>query len=100
MEIFIQRYILSEHEHADFIEIKMRHRLMYFSYTYWFKDKSGNVRPIVRWDNFGGQIHYDAYDTNQQLFKQQNCEYKDPREVIRLITIFRQNLANMDLNKL
>ena len=100
MEIRIQKYILTEHEHVEFIEIRIRFRLQFFSYTYWQKDKDGKTYPIVRWDNFGGQVHYDTFDANHQLFKQENCDYKDAREILRLVTIFRHNLANMDLNNI
>lgn len=100
MEIIKQHLILSKRERFDIIEIRKKYQLRYFSYTYRVNDKHGVNRPIVRWDNFGGQIHYDTYDVNGRLFSQKTCEYKDSREILSLIKIFKHNLATMDLNQL
>jgi hypothetical protein len=100
MEILKQQFILSNRERFDILEIRNRHRLTYFSYTYRITDKYGSARPIIRWDNFGGQNHYDIYDSNQHLISQKDCEYKDSRELLQLVKIFKHNLATMDLNQL
>ena len=100
MEIIKQRIVLSNREIVEVLEIKERFRLKYFSYTYKLTDKSGNERTVIRWDNYGGQAHYDTYDSNQQLLQQQDCDYKNPSEIIRLIKIFKHNLVTMDLTRL
>ena len=100
MEILKRQITLSSRERFDIFEIRNRHRLSYFSYTYRISDKLGKNRPIIRWDNYGGQIHYDTYDSNQRLLNQKNCEYKNPTEILHLIKIFKHNLATMDINQL
>lgn len=100
MNIIKQQILLSSRERLDILEIKERHRLKFFSYTYRITDKSGNNRPLVRWDNYEGQIHYDTYDSNQRLYTQKKCDYKNPSEILQLIKIFRHNLANMDIDQL
>lgn len=100
MEIIKRQIVLTKRERFDIFEIRNRHRLQYFSYTYRISDKFAENRPIIRWDNFNGQIHYDTYDVNQRLLNQQNCDYKDSKEILRLIKIFKHNLASMDLEKL
>jgi len=100
LEIMKRQITLSNRERFDILEIRNRHRLSYFSYTYRVSDKSGENRPIIRWDNFGGVIHYDTYDLNQRLLTQKNCEYKDPKEILKLIRIFKNNLVTMDLDQL
>ena len=100
MEILKRQIYISKREKISILEIKSGHRLKFFSYTYRVTDKSGENRPLVRWDNFGGNIHFDAFDTNQNLINQQKCEYKNPNEILRLVKIFRHNLANMDIKLL
>jgi hypothetical protein len=100
MEIFKQNIILSPRELFEVFEIREKHRLKFFSYTYRTIDKEGNIRPIIRWDNYEGNIHYDTYDINQRLFRQKPCAYKPPREILQLIKIFKHNLANMDIDQL
>ena len=100
VQILKRQILISKREKIILFEIKSGHRLKYFSYTYRVTDKSGENRPIVRWDNFGGSIHFDTFDTNQNLMNQQKCEYKNPNEILRLVRIFRHNLANMDVKKL
>lgn len=100
MEVFKQQTFISDREIFNIIEIKVKHRLKFFSYTYYVKDKTGTSRPVVRWDNFNGQIHYDTFDASSRLFQQKPCQYKKPREILQLIRIFRQNLANMNIDQL
>ena len=100
MDIIRQHINLSNNECVDILEIRVQHRLKFFSYTYWVTDKSGTIRPIIRWDNSEGQIHYDTYDADKRLFAQKSCEFKDSREILRLIKIFRRNIANMDISQL
>ena len=100
MEVFKQQIFISEREIFNIFEIKVGHRLKFFSYTYYVTDKSEQSRPVVRWDNFNGQIHFDTYDTTSRLFNQKPCQYKKPAEILQLIRIFRQNLANMDIEQL
>ena len=100
MEILKQQFLLSLRERFDILEIRNRHRLTYYSYTYRLTDKFGHFRPIIRWDNFGGQHHYDIYDSNQHLVSQKNCEYKNSSEILRLVKIFKHNLVTMDLSQL
>ena len=100
LEIVKQRIYLSIHEYIDILEIRIQRRLKFFSYTYRVIDRTGKDRPIVRWDNYNGQIHYDSYDSNQRLFVQKSCRYKQPREIVQLVKIFRHNLANMEIDQL
>lgn len=100
MEIIKQQIILSNRERFDILEFRIKHRLKFFSYTYRVSDKYGEHRPIIRWDNYEGQIHYDTYDANQRLLSQKACQYKPPREILQLIKIFKHNLANMDMDQL
>ncbi len=100
MEIYKKEIYIAKHEKIEILEIKNRHRIKFFSYTYRVTDRSGSNRPIVRWDNFGGTIHFDRFDSNQHLINQQKCEYKNPSEIFRLIKIFRHNLINMDVKQL
>ena len=100
MEIIKQRIIISNRERLDIFEIRRGHRLKFFSYTYRLTDKHGNERPIIRWDNHDGQIHCDSFNINKQITIQKNCAYKDPAEILRLIKIFKHNLAIMDIDQL
>ena len=100
MEIIKQQITLSTRERFDIFEIRNRHRLSYFSYTYRISDKAGANRPVIRWDNYGGQTHYDTYDSNKRLLDQKKCEYKNPTELLRLIKIFKYNLVAMDISQL
>jgi hypothetical protein len=100
MEITQRQFILSKREKFNILEIRISHRLKYFSYTYRISDKFGIDRPIVRWDNYGGQIHFDTFDTNQRLLNQQKCEYKSAREILDLVKIFKNNLVTMDISQL
>jgi hypothetical protein len=100
MEIVKRLIIISNREKLELLEIKTGHRLNFFSYTYRVSDRAGENRPVVRWDNLGGSIHFDSFDTNLNLINQQKCEYKSPNEIINLVKIFRHNLANMDINQL
>jgi hypothetical protein len=100
MEIIKRQIILSIREKVEFLEIRLGHRLSYYSYTYRINDKYGKNRPIVRWDNFGGQIHFETYDLNGHIFKQQKCDYKNMKEILNLVKIFKNNLAVMDISQL
>jgi hypothetical protein len=100
LEILKQQIILSNREKFDIFEIRRGHRLKFFSYTYRMSDKYGIFRPIIRWDNHEGRIHYDTFNINKQISLQKECEYKEPAEILRLIRIFKHNLAIMDIDKL
>ena len=100
MEVNKLQILLSKRERFDIFEIRDRHRLTYFSYTYRITDKYGSNRPIIRWDNFQGQIHYDTYDSNQLLLEQKKCDYKSHKEILQLIKIFKHNLPMMDIDQL
>jgi hypothetical protein len=100
LEIVKQQIILSNRERFDILELRIKHRLKFFSYTYRISDKYGTARPIIRWDNYEGQIHYDTFDTNQRLFVQKPCQYKPPKEILQLIKIFKHNLPNMEIDQL
>ncbi len=100
MEIVKQQIILSSREKVEIFELRVHHRLKFFSYTYRISDKNGLDRPIIRWDNYEGQVHYETFDTNKRVFTQTNCEYKPSHEILRLIKIFRHNLANMKIDQL
>ncbi len=100
MEIIKKQFILSKREKVELIEIRAGHKLLYYSYLYRISDKYGKYRPIIRWDNFGGQIHFETFDLHGRIFKQQNCDYKDTREILNLVKIFKNNLAVMDISQL
>ena len=100
MEIHKQSIIISKKELLDILEIRVKHRLKFFSYTYHVLDKTGKKIPIVRWDNYGGIVHYDTYDYNHRLSNHQRCEYKLPSDILQIIKIFKHNLATMDISKL
>jgi len=97
LDIVIRHFILSNRERVDIFEIMQKHRLKFFSYTYRITDKYGKNRPLVRWDNFNGQIHFETFDSQNRIFNQQVCDYKNVRDILELIRIFKHNLANMDL---
>ena len=100
MEIFKQQILITNKEKLDIFEIRVQRRLKFFSYTYRVTDKRGVDRPIIRWDNTEGQIHYDSFDVNQRVFTKKQCQYKPPREILNLIKIFKQNLANIEIDQL
>jgi hypothetical protein len=100
MNIVKRQIIISNREKLDILEIKIRSRLSYFSYIYRISDKSGINRPVVRWDNYGGNIHFETFDSKQHIIKQEKCEYKTPNEVLQLVKIFKHSLANMNINEL
>jgi hypothetical protein len=100
MEIVKRQIMLSKRERFDILEIRNRSRISYFSYTYRIFDKTGNIRPIIRWDNFDGQVHYETFDSYNRLFKQEPCDFKDYKEILQLVKIFKHNLATMDISHL
>jgi hypothetical protein len=100
LEIVKQQLLLSARERLDIFEIRVQRRLKFFSYTYRITDKEGVNRPIIRWDNYEGHLHYDSYDNNQRVFTQKKCQYKAPREIQELIRIFKHNLANIEIDQL
>ncbi|WP_455391681.1 hypothetical protein [[Eubacterium] cellulosolvens] len=100
MEIVKQQIFLSNRERLDILELRVQRRLKFFSYTYRVTDRNGTNRPILRLDNYDGQIHYDSYDVNQRVFTKKRCPYKSPRELLQIIKIFRQNVGQIELEQL
>lgn len=87
-------------EKLDALELYGKNGVIFYSYTYTFKDKNKEWIPLIRWDNLELQPHADIYDLNRNLIKQYITSPKTYRDVSKLIEIFRRNLTTMDLSKL
>ena len=80
------------------LQISNYKNLLYYSYTY-LVEKQGDFTPLVRWDNFNKRPHVDVYEDGGTLTSH-NTEEKTYTEVMKLVTMFRQNLPRMNLESL
>ena len=79
------------------LEISNYKNLLYYSFTYLVK-KKGDFQPLIRWDNFNKRAHVDVYEG--ESLTSYDTEEKTHGEVLKLVTMFRQNLPRMKLESL
>ena len=97
--VSIQKIYVHRDEHLVGIEVYEGQRVKFYSYTYYVNMRN-SWQPCVRWDNAEQQPHVDRYDENGTLIEQQHCREKNFKEVLKLVKIFRRNLAAMNLAEL
>jgi hypothetical protein len=95
----IQKIFVHRDEQLAGLEICEGQRVKFYSYTYYVNVRDAWL-PCVRWDNAEQQPHVDRYDENGTLIEQQHCREKSFKEVLKLVKIFRRNLAAMNLAEL
>jgi len=100
MDLVKETILLHRNERMDSIEVRDRGRMVFYSYTYLYKSKYGDWRPLVRWDNFEKTPHVDKYDENRALLESKPTSEKKLDDVVKLANIFRRSLLAMELGDL
>jgi hypothetical protein len=95
----IQKIYVHRDENLVGVEVFEGMRIKFYSYTYYVNVRDAWL-PCVRWDNAEQQPHVDRYDETGTLIEQQHCREKSFKEVLKLVKIFRRNLAAMNLGEL
>ena len=94
------RIWVHKNELIDSLEIFSEDKRRYYSFTYKITNRNGKERNLVRWDNHELGPHVDRYDEASNLIEQAPAGEKSLRDIITLVTIYRQNLLAMNLSEL
>ena len=100
MDVSRQNIRIHRTERLESLEIRDRGRTTFYSYSYSYRTRHGEWKPLVRWDNFNNNPHVDKYDETGALLETKTCSEKSLDEVVKLASIFRRNLLAMDLGVL
>jgi len=100
VDISKQTVRIHRSERLDSLEVRDRGKIIFYSYSYVYRSRHGDWKPLVRWDNFNNNPHVDKYDENGALLETKICPEKSLDEVVKLASIFRRNLLAMDLGVL
>lgn len=88
---------ISDKEKLMSLTISNYKTILYYSFTY-LVERKGDYEPLVRWDNFNKRPHVDVYEGT--TLTSYDAEEKTYSEVLKLVTMFRQNLPRMDVKTL
>ncbi len=95
-----KRIWVHKNEAIDALEIFVNDRRKYYSFTYRQLNKNGQWRNLVRWDNHEVGPHVDRYGESSNLLEQEASGEKSLKDIVTLVSIYRQNLMAMDLSEL